>query len=163
MRNYVQEGDALDLIAPSGGVVAGKGYSIDGLFVIAAFDAAVGETFVGHAKGVFELTKLTHATDEALTAGGKVYYDDTNKRTTATATGNRQIGIAIEAAASTAATAKVILVPHRAAPVTAIAAVATTAPTNSSPYGFAQAQAAAILSQLNLVIAALKAHGISLN
>jgi hypothetical protein len=41
-----------------------------------------------------------------------------------------------------------------------IASVATTAATNSSPYGFAQTQADAIVSQLNLVIAALKAHGL---
>jgi len=37
-----------------------------------------------------------------------------------------------------------------------IAAVATTAATNSTPYGYSQAQADAIVSQLNLVIAALK-------
>ncbi|MBW8814029.1 MAG: hypothetical protein JF588_11445 [Caulobacterales bacterium] len=42
-----------------------------------------------------------------------------------------------------------------------LTAVAATAATNTSPYGFAQAQADAIVTQLNLVIAALKALGVS--
>lgn len=40
------------------------------------------------------------------------------------------------------------------------AAVASTAATNSSPYGFAQAQADAIVARLNEIRAALVAHGL---
>lgn len=43
----------------------------------------------------------------------------------------------------------------------ALTAVAATASTNSSPYGFSQTQADAIVTQLNLIIAQLKALGIS--
>ncbi len=43
-----------------------------------------------------------------------------------------------------------------------LTAVATTAATNSTPYGYAQAQADAIVTQLNLVIAVLQANGFSI-
>jgi len=163
MRNFIQEGEALDLIAPSGGVLAGKGYFIGGMFVIAASDADATETFVGYRSGVFELTKAEHETDEALTAGGKVYYDNTAKAATATATGNKQIGVAVEAAASTADTAKVVLIQGLAPAVTALVAPANTSATNSTPYGYSQAQANAIVTWIIAADAALKAHGISLN
>lgn len=40
------------------------------------------------------------------------------------------------------------------------AAVASTAATNSSPYGYSQAQADAIVARLNEIRAALVAHGL---
>lgn len=40
-----------------------------------------------------------------------------------------------------------------------LVAVATTTPTSSSPYGFTLAQATAIITGLNAVIALLKAEG----
>lgn len=43
----------------------------------------------------------------------------------------------------------------------ALTAVAATASTNVSPYGFSQAQADALVAQVNSIIAALKALGIS--
>lgn len=63
----------------------------------------------------------------------------------------------------TAASKKVSF--HGATPVVqrsgaAQAAVVTTAPTNSSPYGYSQAQATAILTLLNEIRAALVEKGI---
>lgn len=56
----------------------------------------------------------------------------------------------------------VSLPPNTAMPA-AITAVVTTAPSNSTPYGFTtSAQAASLVSQLNLVIAALQTMGITL-
>lgn len=43
----------------------------------------------------------------------------------------------------------------------ALTAVAATASTSTTPFGFSQAQADAIVSQLNLIIAYLKAGGFS--
>ncbi len=46
--------------------------------------------------GVFDLTKVG---SQAWTVGAKVYWDDTNKRTTSVATSNTLIGVATEAVA----------------------------------------------------------------
>lgn len=161
MKNFIQEGETLDLIAPSGGVIAGKGYAIGGIFAVAAVTADEGDTFAGVTEGVFELTKKTHASSQAITAGGPVYWDDTNKWCTPDVTAFQLIGAAVEAAASTASTVKVKLWPLAKAPESAITAVATTGASNSSPYGFTTAaQADAIVTKLNQVIAALGKHGI---
>ena len=42
-----------------------------------------------------------------------------------------------------------------------LTAVATTAPTATTPYGFSQAQATAIITQLNLIITLLQKAGTS--
>lgn len=52
------------------------------------------------------------------------------------------------------------LVNQPANQVAKIAAVATTAATNSSPYGYSQAQADAIVARVNSIITALVAAGI---
>lgn len=108
--NYIQEGDTLDLIAPSGGVVAGKGYVINGIFVIALGTAAQTLPFRGKRTGVFSLVKATHATDKAFAAGETVFWDNgANKRVDKTNAAFFPIGVAVEDAASTAGTVKVLL------------------------------------------------------
>lgn len=54
-KNYHQDGDVLDLIAPAGGVESGKPYAIGTLAVVALVDADAGATFAGRATGVFWL------------------------------------------------------------------------------------------------------------
>lgn len=102
MKNYVQQGEVLDLVAPAGGVVAGEGYVIGSIFVVAAVSAAAGQPFSGDTTGVFELTKNTGAgTDFA--AGGRLWWDNTAKRAfPASAAGRFPIGAAVEAAPTTA-------------------------------------------------------------
>jgi len=160
-KNFVSSGSVLDLVAPSGGVVAGKAYLIGALLVIALVSAAEGDTFAGQLDGVWELDAATHATTQAIAEGGPVYWDATAGKATATATGNTLIGAAVEAKVSTVATVKVNLWGRAAAPVAAITAVATTAATSSTPYGFSQAQANAIPTSINAIIAALALHGIA--
>ena len=110
MKNYIQSGERLKLIAPAGGVVAGQGYIIGSLFVIAETSAIATAEFIGLTQGVFELTKLTHATTEAFVEGQRLFWDNTNKRFTKTsATGLYAAGAAVLAAASTDATALVRL------------------------------------------------------
>lgn len=121
MKNFVQEGCALDLIAPTGGVVAGLVYAIGALVVVASTSAAEGQPFVGETDGVFELPAQTHATTQAIAAGGPVYWDAGNARCTKTSTGMRFLGAAVEDKASTASTVKVKLWPMGFAPATAIA------------------------------------------
>ena len=108
MRNFVQEGDALSLLAPYA-LAAGDGALVGSLFVVAKTAAANGAAFEGVPEGVFTLTKETHASTQAWTPGLKLYWDNTNKRVTITATSNTLIGCAIAAVASTVATGNVYL------------------------------------------------------
>lgn len=106
--NFVQEGDTLTLIAPSGGVVSGVGYVIGSLFVVALVSAAAGQPFACATEGVFTMPKATHASTKAFTAGEAIFWDNgSNKRWDKTATGFFQVGVAVEAAASTATTVPV--------------------------------------------------------
>lgn len=95
MRNYIQPGNTITLTAPAGGVVAGGGYKIGQIFVVAVTDAAAGDPFEGMTEGVFDLPKNTA---QALTEGALVYWDDTNDEVTTTTTGNLPIGVAVKAA-----------------------------------------------------------------
>lgn len=97
MRNFYQNGDSIDAVAPVGGVISGQGLLIGGLFGVAATDAAEGAKFAFHLVGCFHLPK---ATGNGLTQGQKVYWDDVAKKITGTATSNTLIGHAVEAAAS---------------------------------------------------------------
>lgn len=151
MKNFVQPGTNLDLIAPSGGVTAGLGYLIGALFVVASFTAAEDETFVGVREGVFELAATTHASTQAFAPGDPVYWNDTTKKVTATAAGNQRIGFATEAKVSTDAVAKVLLVQRMGVAGPTIADVATAG----------SATAAANATAINAILAALEAAGIT--
>ena len=59
--------------------------------------AALGESVETALTGVFDITKIG---SQAWTAGARIYWDDTNKRTTTVATDNTLIGAAVEAVAS---------------------------------------------------------------
>lgn len=108
--NFVQEGDTLTLIAPSGGVVAGKGYVIGSLFVVALTTAAENATFAGATAGVFTMTKAAAGSGKAFTAGEAIFYDNgSNKQWDKTGAGFFQIGVAVAAAATTDTTVKVAI------------------------------------------------------
>lgn len=110
MKNYIQPGKALDLIAPSGGVVSGNAYLFSGLLVVAATTAAQGEKFVGYSEGVFDLPKVA-ASD--FVPGELAYWDNgTDKRFEKTASGLFPVATCIETTASNAATMKVKLCGH---------------------------------------------------
>ncbi|HEX7127294.1 MAG TPA: DUF2190 family protein [Thermodesulfobacteriota bacterium] len=96
--NYRGEGDVLPLTAPIGGVTSGSAYLISGLLVVAMDTAGQGQPFSGKTTGLFVLPK---ATGEAWTQCQKLYWDDTNKRLTTTASGNTLVGVAAKPAGST--------------------------------------------------------------
>lgn len=102
MQNYKQTGDVMTFTAPTGGVVSGVGYKIGQLFVVALVSAAVGLPFAGQVTGVVTLPK--NAT-QALTEGALLYWDNTAKNVTTTATANLLIGCS--AAVATAAATSV--------------------------------------------------------
>lgn len=112
MKNFIHTGQALELTAPAGGVVSGGAYLIGVLFVVAAHDAAAGEKFNGVRAGVFTLPKNA---PEAWSEGTEIYWDNTARVCTTTATNNRRIGCSTGTAVSAATSADVLLYGHTAA------------------------------------------------
>ncbi|TCR69698.1 DUF2190 family protein [Bosea sp. BK604] len=108
MKNYVQPGDAIDFVAPSGGVVGGAGFLLGTLFGVVARSAAQGETTVLNCKpgDVFRLPKAATITPAP---GAILYWDDTNKNVTTTSASNTKIGVQAALAASGATDATVLV------------------------------------------------------
>jgi predicted RecA/RadA family phage recombinase len=96
MRNFVQPGDSLAIAVPyAAGVTAGQGVLVGALFGVAAVDGAQNAIIEAQTQGVFDITKEPAL---AITAGARVFWDNTNRRITTTATSNFQVGIATLAA-----------------------------------------------------------------
>lgn len=96
MKNFVQNGVNVTLAAPYA-VASGAGALVGSLFGVASAAYASGESGVFVTEGVFDLVKVG---SQAWTVGAKVYWDDTNKRCTTTASGNTLIGVALAAVGS---------------------------------------------------------------
>ncbi len=103
----------------------------------------------------------------AITRGNPVGISGTSGRVDDIAAGNA-IGIALEAASGTGVAVKIWIKSGPAGiigftPLAAVdlTAVAATGSTSTTPFGYTQSQADAIVTQLNLIIAALIANGIA--
>ncbi len=113
MRNFVQPGDSIAMAVPyAAGVTAGQGMLVGALFGVAAVDGAQNDVIEAATDGVFDLAKEPAL---AITAGSRVFWDNTNRRITTTATNNYHVGIATLAALAADATVRVLL--ERAPPV----------------------------------------------
>jgi predicted RecA/RadA family phage recombinase len=109
MRNFIQPGDSLAVAVPyAGGVLSGQGVLVGALFGVAAVDGAQNAVIEAATQGVFDLTKEPAL---AISAGARVFWDNTNRRVTTTATGNFCIGLATQAALAADATVRVWLRP----------------------------------------------------
>lgn len=104
-KNFIQPGDTVTIPAPaavtSGGVVIAG--NIAG---IAQGDAASGEPVDVKTSGVWQLPKV--AADN-VTLGAPIHWASGTGLATITASGNRKIGVAVEAAAASTGTVKVRL------------------------------------------------------
>lgn len=96
MKNYVQPGNTITLTAPYA-VASGDGLLVGSIFGVASGDAANGTSVEAALVGVFDLKKVA---SQAWAVGDKVYWDNTNKEATKTATNNTLIGAATEAVAN---------------------------------------------------------------
>ena len=107
MRNYVQPGDSLALAVPyAAGVTSGQGVLVGALFGVAAVDGVQNAVIECQTKGVFDIAKEPAL---AITAGARLFWDNTNRRLTTTATGNFQVGLATVAALAADATVRAVL------------------------------------------------------
>ena len=103
MKTFIQPGASLTVTAPYA-VTSGQGVLIGALFGLAAYDAAIGGTVEVQTKGVFDIAKEPAL---AISAGARVFWDNTNRRITTTATGNHHVGLAVLAALAADATVRV--------------------------------------------------------
>ncbi len=93
MKNYIQMGDNLTLPAPYD-VSSGDGALIGTIFGVASTSQLSGEDTSFVRVGVFALPKPG---SQAWAVGAKVYWDNTAKNVTTTATSNTLIGAAAAA------------------------------------------------------------------
>ena len=98
MKTYVQPGNTITLTAPYD-VTSGDGLLVGAIFGIASGDALTGAEVEVVTTGVFDVTK---AASQAWAVGDKVYWDNTNRVVTKTATANTLIGVAVLAVGGTA-------------------------------------------------------------
>ena len=103
--NYIQPGDVLTLAAPYA-VASGDGMRVGSIFAVALAAASNGANVQAQRVGVWTLPKLT---SDDVTAGSKLYWDNTNKRLTLTSSGNTLVGAATAAAGTSATTVSVLL------------------------------------------------------
>ena len=105
MKNFIQPGDSLTVSAPYA-VTSGQGVLVGALFGVAAVDGVQNAVIECQTKGVFDITKEPAL---AITAGARVFWDNTNRRLTTTATGNFQVGLATVAALAADTTVRAVL------------------------------------------------------
>ncbi len=95
MKNFVQPGNTLTLVAPYT-VVSGAGLLVGNIFGVASADAASGADVEAVTEGVFDLAKVSA---QAWAQGDPIYWDDSAKLCTTTAGANTPIGHATAIAA----------------------------------------------------------------
>jgi predicted RecA/RadA family phage recombinase len=97
MRNMLRpEARSIPMAVPyAGGILSGQGMLVGAFFGVAAMDAEQNATVECETRGEFELAKDP---TQAMTVGARVFWDNTNRRLTTTATSNFQVGIVTAAA-----------------------------------------------------------------
>lgn len=96
MRNFIQPGKVLTMVAPAGGAVSGKFYKIGAIFGVAATSADEGDNFELATGEVYELPKTSA---EAWATGDVIYATAAGIMTT-TSTSNTKVGVAVAVAAN---------------------------------------------------------------
>src|SRR5581483_8040748 len=97
MKNFIQRGETLTLTAPYA-VSSGGGVLVGSIFGVAATDVASGEEGEFQVAGIFDLDREAGAST-GWPQGALIYWNNTTKVITKTATSNKLIGVAVRAAA----------------------------------------------------------------
>lgn len=109
MKNFVQPGDMIDIVAPAGGTISGRPVIIGSLIGVAAATVAAGIEVAIKTTGVFEFDKVS--AQAWATQGLKIYWDSAANNCTTTAGGNTLIGVSAVVAANPSAKGQVRLGP----------------------------------------------------
>jgi predicted RecA/RadA family phage recombinase len=107
MKNFIANGDSLQLIAPAGGVVGGSPVKQGSLIGIPVASAAENDQFTLSLKGAF--SDLPKAAGEVWAVGDMVYWSTANSNFTKTVGANTFGGYAYDAALSAAVVGSVLL------------------------------------------------------
>lgn len=97
MKYYVQQGNTVTVVTPSGGLTSGDGCLIGSMFGVAELTTLAGQENELNLTGVVELPKVSAL---QIDVGDRVYWDNTAKLVNKTASGNTLIGVAITQAGS---------------------------------------------------------------
>lgn len=109
--NFIQPGDTIPIALPYARA-AGQGAQIGtNLFGVCAKGGTTSDADELHIEGVFEITTLTTDTPAV---GAIMYWDNTNRRLTTTASTHLAVAIAVQAKAAGVANTRVKLVPKTA-------------------------------------------------
>jgi predicted RecA/RadA family phage recombinase len=109
MKNFVQRFDNVPLAVPYTTITAGQGMLVGALFGVAVTSGVQNDVIATEVEGVFDLTKEPSL---AISVGARVFWDNTNRRVTTTATSNFCIGVATVAALAADTTVRVGLGPR---------------------------------------------------
>lgn len=109
MKNFVQPGKYMTVVAPVGGVESGLPYLVGGLVGVATGSKAEGEEYEMCLEGVVELAK---AGATVIAQGAKVGWDATAKLVVAAGAGDFDIGHAFVAAGNGPTKVQVKLLGH---------------------------------------------------
>jgi predicted RecA/RadA family phage recombinase len=111
MDNYLQPGEILPFTTPGGGVVAGLGYKIGSLVVLATVTVTAAQVtadptikFSAMVSGTATVVKEGAGSGQVWSEGLKIYWDNSAKKFTITSAGNTLVGVAAQAALTAATT-----------------------------------------------------------
>lgn len=97
MKNFIQEGNAIDVVAGAA-VVSGQPLLVGAsLFGICGADAASGQTVAVWTRGVYSVPK---ATGQTWTVGATLFWDNTAGKFTSVSNSTAKVAAAVTAAAS---------------------------------------------------------------
>jgi predicted RecA/RadA family phage recombinase len=109
-KNYIQPGNTITLtntdVTDAAALASGDGYLAGSIFGVAQTDVAVGDDGEFALIGVWALAKVSA---QAWTVGQRIYWAEASGECTTTASSNKLIGVAVEAADNPSATGKVRL------------------------------------------------------
>jgi predicted RecA/RadA family phage recombinase len=106
MKNFIQRGDTVTLVAPYALASSGLGVKVGSIVGVCVAAASSGADVEVALVGVFDVKKTSA---QAWTVGALVYWDDSAKEFTTTSTSNTLAGVAVVAAGNPSATGRVRL------------------------------------------------------
>ena len=106
MKNFVQRGDVLTLVAPYART-SGQAMKVGSIIAICAADADNGSAVEAAVEGVFMVEKVN--AQAWATVGTAIYWDDAAKLFTTVSAGNTLAGVNVATATNPSATGKLRL------------------------------------------------------
>lgn len=111
LKAFIGDCRTQKIVAPAGGVVSGQPFLHGGRLVVAMATKAAAAALVVMTESTDAGYEYDKEAPLVITAGDDLFWDDTAKKVTKTASGNTWCGFAVEDAASAATTVRFHLLP----------------------------------------------------